>query len=358
MLHSASQSRRSLTRRMALWLVATGVVACGLPTVRFIQVVAAEAQAKPGADATGPTPSAQGGRTESGAKVDPAAPAAKETIPREKLRYGGLGFDEWKELITTDLDPETRAKACNAFAAFGLNGYPGEAVAVIGAALETEREGRVRQAAYQALANVGAAGVPLLVEALRHGDTYWAAEALKKFTGPARAKMAVPAIPALVEATHDQSTNVRRFACQALGNIVAGDQSKRSVELAVPALIERLKEKFDDRARPFDRGAQESAIVALGQIGPSAAAAVPALVEALQTNWLSRGRYPSGASPEQVIIALGQIGPAAKAAIPLLTEMAQKRTDKLALRARQALEKIQAETPSAEESPPAGKRGE
>jgi hypothetical protein len=49
------------------------------------------------------------------------------TVPREKLRYDGKSFEEWQELLETELKPERRAEAMKAFGMFGLKGYSEEA---------------------------------------------------------------------------------------------------------------------------------------------------------------------------------------------------------------------------------------
>jgi HEAT repeat protein len=101
----------------------------------------------------------------------------------------------------------------------------------------------------------------------------------------------------MVESLADNAADVRTAAGIGLGHLAAGPKAQ-----AVPAVVALLRHK-----RPEVR---ESAVLALGRIGPEAKSAIPALVEACneQQQYLW----------EAVAWALGTIGP--ENAIPTLSE--------------------------------------
>jgi HEAT repeat protein len=78
------------------------------------------------------------------------------------------------------------------------------------------------------------------------------------------------AAPALLRATKDKDSGVRRCAFFALGRI------QPDAEITVPVLVARLDDPYP--------GAQWQAALALGRYGPEARAAVPALLRTLATN--------------------------------------------------------------------------
>ncbi len=112
-----------------------------------------------------------------------------------------------------------------------------------------------------------------------------------------------PAIPALMAALGDDSDTVKWLAVWALGRI--GGK-------AVPPLIALLD----------DEKLQDTAVVALGDIGAAARPAVHSLVELLQKPGLSTDRA------SDVVLALSRIGPAAEEAAPtLLKILADEKSD-------------------------------
>jgi HEAT repeat protein len=343
MLHSTSQSRGSLTRRMVLGLVAVGVVACGLPTFRgFSAATRAEESLATAAETPQVSPPESVEAKDQGQPAASQAPA-KPAVPKQKLRYAERSFEEWKQVLATDLDPETRKKAIQALGAFGANGYGEEAVSAIVEALEPGDSQTVAQAASPALGRIGPPAVPALVRLLKHERPLVrgsAADALSRFYTPAKAKSALPAIPALVEATRDEDASVRSYACGALGTIMARAQTPQVVKLVVPALSSVLKDDVEE--------VRVSAARALRGIGPGAAPAVPALIAAIEASWPERLQSRRDETFQRAIEALGAIGPAAKVAIPVLTE-AMESSDYPWQRgqgpAASALEKIQGEVP-------------
>jgi HEAT repeat protein len=356
MLHATGQSRGSVTRRTVLALTAAGILACALPTFRGLAVATGEEGSPSETTQQGQLSAAESPGAETpGQPVVPDAPA-RQAVPREKLRYAERSFEEWKHVLATDLDPETRKKAIEALAAFGTNGYGQEAVSAIVEALEPGDSQTLAQAASSALARIGPPAVPALVRLLKHGRPLVrdsAAKALSWFDTPAKAKSAVPAVPALLEATRDKDASVRSDACRALGMIAGWAQTPEALKLVVPTLSRALK---DDAVK-----VRVSAAEALGWIGPKAAPAVPALIEAIRASWPEPSRagranlrlsLRDDSMPMAAIRALRAIGPAAKAAIPVLTEIANRR-DYPYRRGQgpvaNALEKIQGDVPSPRE---------
>jgi len=65
-----------------------------------------------------------------GAAPEASKPHATK-LPLGSLRYDGKSFDQWQNEWKTELKPERRAEAINAFAAFGANGYGEEAAEAI-----------------------------------------------------------------------------------------------------------------------------------------------------------------------------------------------------------------------------------
>jgi HEAT repeat protein len=153
-----------------------------------------------------------------------------------------------------------------------------------------------------ALARIGAAAVPPLLEALERNPAF----------GAVLAQVGKPAVPALLEALGAPDADHRRAAASVLG-MIGPDASE-----AVSDLSARLEDE-DPRV-----GAQ--AARALGLIGVEDA--VPALLAALDAVGV-RG---------QAIVALGRLGPSAGAAVPKLIAFQADR--QVAAPAGQALVRI------------------
>jgi HEAT repeat protein len=146
--------------------------------------------------------------------------------------------------------------------------------------------------------------------------------------------MAAPAVPALIDATHDADPLTALFAVLALGRI--GPDAKP----AVPALISRLSVRDTVHvARATGMPGQRThlpvaaaAAEALGKIGPDASSAVPALIAALAD--------PRSDVRRIAATALGAIGADAKAAVPALVLMLEHDAPSLASSAAEALAQI------------------
>lgn len=107
------------------------------------------------------------------------------------------------------------------------------------------REWGVRETAADALARIGDAAVPALIDTLADPDDdvrAQAAHALARM-GP----KAEPAVPALINALNDPNLDVRQGAARALGQIGS------SAEEAVPALVKAIQ---DPRNKPKPKGVE------------------------------------------------------------------------------------------------------
>jgi HEAT repeat protein len=177
--------------------------------------------------------------------------------------------------------PESRDAARNALAAIGPNAIP-----CLMRVVRTERNSQTRINAALALAQIGAAAVPVTIELLQNG-----------------------------------STLQRKWACKVLKEMGAAATD------SVPVLIDVLLDGDEDL--------HTGAYLALASIGSKASEAVAVLTDALESPEHSRHRY-------RIVAVLGAIGPDASMAIPALTRiMWRSRYSYLRQYARKALESIE-----------------
>jgi HEAT repeat protein len=161
-----------------------------------------------------------------------------------------------------------------------------------------DQPGSVETTMAQALANIGSAAVPELVEELRQGaprSRLRALACLEAMGRPART-----ALPGLVGLLRDQGEDVRLAAVQALGGI-GPDAST-----ALPALLEALRE---------GRIPAPAGLETLGRIGARHKDVVPLLFEIL-TDPKKPERDRCAAA-----WALGLVGPDARDAVPALLDV-------------------------------------
>ena len=151
-----------------------------------------------------------------------AAEAAENGRSRERLRYAQRSFDEWRDQLLNDLDPETCVKAMEPIAAFGKRGYADESIAALGEVLRSDNEGP-SQAAAGALAKIGPQALPTLIEGLtdgRPGIRIACEQAIGWLGAQGR-----PAAKTLVKLLSDKESAVRSGAVQSL-IAVAGDDEE------------------------------------------------------------------------------------------------------------------------------------
>jgi HEAT repeat protein len=219
-----------------------------------------------------------------------------------------------------------------------------------------DKDAGVREAAAQAVGQMGPDALPHLVAMLRHEDKYVRRNAVWALgrIGP----LAKAAVPDLTAALTDPDPRTAGGAAQALGNmgtdaadaVTALTAAMRGTNIvlcrmaakalsqigrpALQALITHLQHRD-----PFVRG---EAALAVGWMGPPAAAAVPGLVEMLKAARpvpVGRLQGPINRTPPTAVTttpppttedssranaaqALGRIGPAAATAMDLLARVA------------------------------------
>jgi len=195
-------------------------------------------------------------------------------------------------------DDDLSGAAASVLSAIGRAGRLTDAGNVVPALVAALGRRELQSRAYDALASIGKAALPALIQALSNPDRTIRLGAALALRGiGVEARDAVPALMASLreDAEDPLETTVAEFAAQALGNI--GDD-------AVPALMAALA---DD-----DRRVRRGAARALGHMDPAMArSAVAALADATQDED-SRVRRASAS-------ALRHIGPDARAAVPVLT---------------------------------------
>lgn len=111
---------------------------------------------------------------------------------------------------------------------------PARGSAVTVRSIRAFREWGVRETAADALARIGDAAVPALIDTLADPDQEVRAQAARALAR--MGQKAEPAVPALIHALDDPNQEVRQGAARALGQIGSG------AEEAVPALIQAIKD--------------------------------------------------------------------------------------------------------------------
>ena len=229
-------------------------------------------------------------------------------------------------------NPQRLVREAAARALADLKPGPEIAMPAIRRALE-HADGAQLTDALDALASLGAAAVPELIDALQEEPAQARVAYILGRIGPA----AAPAVPALAKLVHSPNADVQREAIFALAKI--GPK-------AAPA-VKSLVQVFQDGQPEVRYGAA----YALGEIGPAASAAKPALVAALQDSdsvaavvsaWalahidakceaactkgiplLIQGlEDPEPRFRREAAAALACFGPTAKAAVPALKKVA------------------------------------
>jgi HEAT repeat protein len=214
------------------------------------------------------------------------------------------GPDQWVARLQSD-DPAARRLAAEA-----LGKQKAAAAAPALAKLLADPERPVREAAAEALVQIGPKAVPHLAGALK-GDAesgrLAAADALARL-GPA----AAPAVPALADALKDKSVDVRIRSAVALGKVGPAARS------ALPALFAAGKDtgNLGQILRyGLPSSVAEAAVEAALKVDPGcadrlAAAVLPDLTAALAGK--------DAAAVQAAASALARLGPAARPALPAL----------------------------------------
>jgi HEAT repeat protein len=253
----------------------------------------------------------------------------------------------WVEGLKSDREP-VRTAAARALS--DVRPGPKVVVPLMAEALKDAKP-EVVEHALNALAGLGEAAVPNLIEALKHEKVRAYAAYILGRIGP----KAAAATKALAGLLGDANPETRREAAIALAKI--GPAAER----AVPALIEALQSRGE--------GQDYAPVYALGSIGPAAASAKPALVKAISAKdetlalfsaWALAMIDPSDAEvakksvpllrigladPEaeirhQAAVALGKLGPLAKPAAAALQEAQRDPDPEVSAAAAAALKAI------------------
>jgi HEAT repeat protein/beta-lactamase regulating signal transducer with metallopeptidase domain len=322
-------SRSPLSRRRtAVLAAAAALMALGLGSLRVLAIAAGPPSDAPRADEKekvvpddrNPQPADR-----------PAGPRARPTAPDRKttLRYGGKGFEQWREELATELKPETRIEGIKALSAFGANSYGEEAAKAIlevirgyDVTLNNSDDNRVIGAAVEGLAKIGPEAQAALLAELKEGKRNGRRFVVTFFEGAGVSDRA--AVPALLAAMKDEDPYVRQTALEAVRRT---DPNAKGFVATLAGLV-----------KDEDRHVRQLAITRLGEMEGRAKAAVPALVEALKD-----------ADPETRTAAantLGRIGPEAKAAIPALLNALADEQGQVCKSAIAALESIKPDAKS------------
>jgi HEAT repeat protein/beta-lactamase regulating signal transducer with metallopeptidase domain len=191
-----------------------------------------------------------------------------QRVKKEKLRYGGKGFQQWREELETELKPALRAEAIAALSTFGVNGYAKEAVPIIIEVARGMENDLITDTARTGLINIGPPAVEALIDELSNGmakGRIFALYVLMNMGASAKA-----AAPAVAKAVTDEDATVRNYAIVALPRI------NRGAKDLVPALVKGFQDANHQNRMTVVR--------ALAEIGASDKQVVPALVEALKND--------------------------------------------------------------------------
>jgi HEAT repeat protein len=247
-------------------------------------------------------------------ELDPAGRTLWEVFPSsfvyrvrsvlDKVRIGfdhpwpGFNLDSVANRVHDLKDPSPKVRSRSARFLRHLRPTDDKSLLALAAALD-DPDGEVRSAADYALAAIGEAAIPALVDTLKTGTRdgrYEAVETLMRIGSPAK-----DAVSELSELVRDGKLDleIRQRGVEALGSI--GPAAKA----AVPMLLELLKGNSD----PLRYYAALNII----EVAPKDPQVVAGLIQALR-----EPNYPKG--QEAALVALSRIGPAAKPALPVLIE--------------------------------------
>jgi RNA polymerase sigma factor (sigma-70 family) len=322
-----------------------------------------------------PTPAADAqAKTDGGAQPAPIAVAPKLADPaaqprKESLRYGGKSFDDWHQVLITELKPELRAEAIKALSAFGVsvNGYSKQATAAILTLMHDYDVGRVDEddhkvvrAAESGLYKIGSSALPSILDELKQDNANgrrFALSAVSMFGLDSKSDLLTVA-GLLKDPEYDirrrtlqvlQGIDIQRYSAAALGDALIQDEGLRSEAIAlltefgekarpaVPQLVEAAK-KFPkvrvtalqalrsakpdaktvlpvlaDTVKDKNSQVRLESISYLRDLGPAAKDAVPFLIAAWKDARNDMER-------EEIALAFASIGPDAREALPLLLD--------------------------------------
>ncbi|HUY90129.1 MAG TPA: hypothetical protein VMV10_15435 [Pirellulales bacterium] len=205
-------------RRLRMLGVAATCIALLLAVGRpFAPASTAAAAAAPGGETKQPgdAPAAKAGDDAN------AAQATASGRRRGLLRYARRSFEEWRDQLLNDLDPNTCIEAMEPMAAFGKRGYAAEATAALDEVLRSDRPAEAESAA-GALAKIGSAALPALTAGLadaRPGVRSACANSIQSLGAEGR-----PAAKTLIKLLSDNNLMVRIGAVRSLVAVAGDDE--------------------------------------------------------------------------------------------------------------------------------------
>jgi HEAT repeat protein len=226
-----AQNRRRLERRRA---PAWSLISFGLTLAAIAAPTDVDLAGEPPRSAENRTDAHDdASREDSGDRVESkpqTASGVARSRSRERLRFASRSFEQWRDQLLDDLDPNTCLQAISPLVAFGKKGYADEAVAALAVVLRDDRQ-EVVDAASHALAQLGTPAVAVLIDGLSDERPHVRAASARAISQLGDA--AGPATDALVKLLGDDVENVRLQAAQALPS-VAGQN------VALTPVFERL----------------------------------------------------------------------------------------------------------------------
>ena len=286
-------------------------------------------------------------------KIDQQVPAV--SVLTEQLKVNDLQMCRFAARMLSEIGPQAEKAVPALIQVMRKRSEPKDE-------MEKMRQQRllnnVRPIAAEALAKIGPAAVPLLIDALSDED-----QGVRRFVAGALATIgpdAKAALPQLTKLLESENPNLRTEAACAVWRIAKQKEPTVSVlidvvkqgkydsnvyaaralgeigadaEAAIPVLIEIVKGsgKFEHGG-----GVQSFATDALGKIGLQPETVVPVLIEALNHPGDSDVRYAA-------TLSLERFGPRAKAAVPALVDALKDKSPVVRNCAAKALKKIDPE---------------
>jgi HEAT repeat protein len=284
---------------------------------------------------------------------------------KDRLRYAGKSFAEWRELFLTEIEPNRRMSCLKSFESFSMHGYGAEVTAVFLEMMaeyddafavelsgyddgdtshlklfksEDVDDGKVTAEFKKIVHRLGPTAVPVLRKALTGKSSAARWMAIEELA--AIGSLANAAIPELIDLTQHESMPVRFGAVVALGKVAEGDQRAlkpllrvlrdKEAKLRVAALtaIEELGSAFAKPAaaaivKSLDDNEPSVRQKALQAVAKAAVAlkAVPAVIRILQMPDVPQN------TRQHAYALLQEAGPHAKSAVPALLAILKDLTE-------------------------------
>jgi HEAT repeats len=180
-------------------------------------------------------------------------------IQKEELRYEGKSFEDWRNLLLTELQPKRKVQALQVIIVFSQQGFATEAMTAL---LEMAR-------GYEPILALEEADCPIFsVEEANNGNDQSSPRSILEAASKAVKWIGPSAIPILREGLKDESRAVRLFAIITLGELKKGNSD------AITDLLKIL--------RGGDTVQRLAVLRALGQIETEDKRLSPALTTALK----------------------------------------------------------------------------